>query len=636
MKPELRCSEAREELSARMDGEIDTAAEIDLDRHLETCEECRSHARDLQTLRSALRVVSADEVPDLTAEIMQQVAESAPRVERRSRRRTRARTGLVAAAATIALLFGVTAPWLERSGDVAGAREIVGRMRSAARTLSAYRATYEITERGWHPDVGVRRFSAKLWFEAPERYRMELRDLTTFPEPDTWPRNDVEIVARPGRWWIQEPFSCPVEALPDCAIEAERSERSLVRRSPFDGTTALPTDIILPLETLSGAGGFDVAGPQPVAGRSAYRVDLTYRTARPLIAALQAGGEWRPFHPLDRVRLWIDEETWFPLRFDVVAGDSPERKLWSETMGLDDGPGDVLLDVTAKSFSTPDDIPRHRFSAPVSDSPADGGFSPGPDSLFGATGAATYTAGLLPYRAGTSPAGTVLTYSNGMTWLKVVVSAAASRPERLAVADPSLAEEVEIGRGSVAYYRPSDETLRRQIDIFGRGSHVHLESNLGRAELTRVAASTGERGLRVELRGLGHDGASVRRVVGSDGLSAFTWVVEPALLPAGYEPSAPSAAVVSQGRGSNRTVVLYYRNSEAEFDGSGIRITQSRDATLPPSSELFVTDIDINGVRARWSSERGELEWLQGGIYRAVRAPSFDLSVVIGIAEGLR
>jgi hypothetical protein len=336
------------------------------------------------------------------------------------------------------------------------------------------------------------------------------------------------------------------------------------------------------------------------------------------------------------VRLWIDESTWFPLGFNVVAGDSPERRLWAETMGLDDEAGDVLLDVMAKSFSTPDRIPPRRFSAPVSDAPADGGFSPGTESLFGAARAPEYTAGLRPYRAGTAPAGTVLTYSNGMTWLKVVLSDAASRSERMAGADPSLADEIEIGGGSVAYYRPSDETLRRQVDIFGRGAHVHLESNLDRAELTRVAASTGERGTRVELRARGRDGASVQRVIGAGDLGRFRWVEEPGWLPAGYEPTRPSAAVESREPGSNRTVVLYYRNPEAEFDGSGIRITQSRDATLPPSSELFVTDVSINGVRARWSSERGELEWLQRGIYRAVRAPSFDLSVVMGIAEGLR
>ena len=634
MKPELRCADARVELSARMDGEIDGARKVALDRHLVTCEECRRHANELEAVRSALRVVSAGEVPDLTAEIMQRVASTAPAVEGRSRRWVRARTGLVAAAATIALLLGVTAPWLERSGDIAGAREIVGRMRSAARALTSYRATYTITERGWHPDVGVRRFVAKLWFDAPERYRMELHDLTTFPEPDTWPRNEVDVVAGPRRWWIREPFSCPVEALPECATPA--SERSLVHRSPFDGTTALPTDIILPLETLTGAGGFEVSGPQPVAGHNAYRVDLTYRTARPLVAALQAGGAWRPFHPLDKVRLWVDETTWFPLRFDVVAGDSAERKLWSESRGLDDAAGDVLLEVKAESFSTPDRIQARRFSAPVSERPADGGFVPGPDSVFRTAGAPQYTAELEPYRAGTTAAGTVLSYSNGMTWLKVVVSDAASRPERVAGADPSLADEITLENGSVGYYRPSDETLRRRIDIFGRSAHVHIESNLGRAELERVATSTAVLGRRVEPRESGRAGTSVRRISGMDELRDFHWVLQPGRLPSGYTPSAPSAAVVSRGRGSDSTVVLYYRNPEAEFDGSGIRITQSKGATLPPSSEVFVTDVDVSGARARWSSERGELEWRENGVYRAVRAPSFDLSVVLAIAEGLR
>ena len=640
MKPEMRqgmpCARARVELSARIDGEIDGATTAALEQHLRDCEACRRHEEELRAVRSALRVMSAGDVPDLREEIMARVASTAPTRDRRARRWARARTGLVAAAATIALLLGVTAPWLESPGDSAGAREIVGRMRSAARALGSYRATFTVTERGWHRDVRERRFVSRVWFDAPERFRMELRDLTAYPDPDRWPRNDVEIVAAPGRWWIQEPFSCPVEALPDCATAAERSERSIVNRSPFDGTTALPTDLILPLETLAGAGGFDVSGPQPVAGRSAYRLDLTYRAARPLVAAMEAGGSWRPFHPLDRVRLWIDETTWFPLRMEVIAGGSPERELWSESMGLDDEPGTVLLAVRARSFATPDRIRPRLFSAPASETPADGGFAPGSDSLFGAPGAPQYTAGLRPYRAGTTSAGTVLTYSGGMTWLKVVLSDASSRPERAAGADPSVADEITFEPGSFAYYRPSDETLRRQIDIFGRTAHVHLESNLGRAELARVTASTGVRGTRVPPRAAGRAGTSLRRITGDDALGAFSWVKEPGWLPDGYDVAAPSAAVVSRPGEPDPTVVLYHRNPEAEFDGSGIRITQTKAAALPPSSELFVTDIEVNGVRARWSSERGELEWREGGIYRAVRAPSFDLSVVLAIAQALR
>jgi Putative zinc-finger len=632
VKPESVCGEVQAELSALLDGEIDAPTAAAVRRHVEGCPHCSRQEANLRAVRSALRVVPAGSVPDLTEPIMARVADSTALHRRRARRWHYAKTGLVAAAATIALLFGATAPWLDQPADLAGADQIVSRVKNAARSLTSYRASYEITERGWHDDVAQRTFVADVWFGAPERYRLDLRDLTPYPEADRWPRNDVEIVSAPGRWWIHEPFSCPVEALPDCAVAAEDSVRSIVGRAPFDGATALPTDLILPLETLAGAGGFEVNGLQSIAGRNAYRIDLAYRQARPLIAAVQAGGSWRPFHPLDQVRLWIDEHTWFPLRFDVVAGSSAEREQWALGMAVDDDPGEVLLSVRARSFSTPAQLRPELFSVPRSGTVSRGGFAAGPASLFAAPGAPDFVAGLSAYRAGTANGASVLTYSDGMTWLKVVIDDPASKRARAAGSDPSLADEVRLTADSFGYYRPSDSTLRRQIDVFGRGAHLHLESNLDRESLIRVAASAGVTGRRVGAGSLAAPGLLVRRV-GPSELNALSWALSPSSLPAGYDPGEPSAALV-YGRGTNDTVVLYYRNPEAEFDGSGIRVTQTR-SMLPPSSEKFV-GVEVNGEPARWSPERGELEWMDGETYRAVRAPSFDLSVVIEVAEGLR
>jgi hypothetical protein len=59
-------------------------------------------------------------------------------------------------------------------------------------------------------------------------------------------------------------------------------------------------------------------------------------------------------------------------------------------------------------------------------------------------------------------------------------------------------------------------------------------------------------------------------------------------------------------------VTVHYRHAEATYDGVGVRITQSRPVRLPPPSETF-RGISIGGLSARWSDERGELEWTEDG-----------------------
>jgi hypothetical protein len=622
MRAEPVCADVRPELSARIDGELDATTLGLVESHLQTCADCRRYEDHLRAARRAVRLQPVEQVPDLTDSIMDRVRALGPRSRRRDEIRAQLRTGLIAAAAAALLVVGVTAPFVDRPSNVAAASEIVRKVKNAARNLTSYRATFTITERNWHPDVDVRRFEANVWFEAPERFRLQLRDVTAYPDPQRWPRNDVDLVASPRAWWIEEPFSCPVETLPDCAVAAERQQRSIVNRGPFDGTTVLPTDIVVPLETISGSGGFEVFRDERVAGRSAHRIELTYRQALPLIGALQPGGSWRPFHPLDRVELWIDRSTSIPLRYRVVAGSFSERARWAETNFVFDEPGEVLLDVEATSFGTRK-AESDRFEVPKSGMQIDAGFTPASFNALAGGRAPSDHAGLAPYRAGRSPGGAVLSYIDGLTWLKITYERGGGATR----ADPAVADEIELGVRGYAYYRPADESLRRTVDVFGRRLHAHLESNLPRDRLIDVAQSLDLRGRRIKPPGSGTR-------LGAGGLAARPWALAPTDLPDGYNSARPSAAVLYRGHGQ-QTIVAYYRSLEAEYDGFGIRLTQRHRGSLPPSSETFLP-VDVNGVRARWSPERSELEWVDGGIYRAVRAPSFDLATVVEIARELR
>lgn len=605
MRSESLCNQIRVDLSARMDGEVDSVRSRELDEHLAGCADCRSYETSIRRVKRAVRLQPAMEVPDLTPRILEAIGREPRILPRREVWRTRARIALVAATVGALVMAGTSLRFGDRPVDSAVADDIPQQIRAAARELTGYHAEYAIEESGWHPQVPSRSFTAEIWFEAPESLRLEVRDRTEYPGPD-WPPNNVALIADGSSWWIKEASSCPTEALPGCAVRPTVEERSLVHRQPFDGTSSLPTDIILPLESVASTEGLEVVGREEVAGRPAYHVTLEYWQAVPLVAALQAGGSWRNFDPHDRVDLWLDETTWFPLRFMVARhqGDAP------------------LLDVIATSFDRPDAFDAELFDAPSSGIVRDGGFETD-GSRAGPV--PSPVAGLLYYRSGvTSDGQRVTTYSRGMSWLKVAVD----RPRRPSFTAAS-AEIVHVGSG-YALYQPGTEFLRRRVDIFGRSAHVHLESNLSRDQLLNVASTFDIRGRRFDRVREGR-GVIVSRI-GFSEAAELRFALTPTYLPEGYRPSA--ALVSRSGRGSRLTT--FYRRAEAEFEGSGIRITEAPGfESLPPSSEEL-TAVTIDDLRARWSAERSELEWVQDGVYRSVSVPAFDLDTAARVAASLR
>jgi hypothetical protein len=592
-------------VSARLDGEADARQAAALDAHLAGCAACRRHARELEDVRRALRVQPAEAVPDLAPAIMQRLG----RASEPSRWRPRIRAATVGAAAVAAILLGASLPWGDTPRDVAGATEIADGVRSAARTLEAYDARFEIVERGWHPLVDERHMTARVRFEAPERFRLEVRDLTDYPE-GRWPTNDSTVIANGRRWWIEETTSCPTAALPACSIVA-RERRGIAGRQPFDGTTALPTDIVVPLETIASSGGFEVSARQTVLGRPAHRVVLDYRSALPLVTSLQAGGSWRPFSAGDRVDVWIDAETWFPLRFTVSRPGRPP-----------------LLDVRATHFSAPSELGPGTFEVPQS-----GDFKPGgwdetaPDALPEWLAPAD-TAGLPLHRGGTTADGkSMLSYAQGMTWLKV--SSASARRADLGYL--LTVEEIETPAGWL-YYQPADASLKRRVEMFGSGRHVQLESNLSRHELLEVAASLDFEGAKLPSRVTTPEGAVVERVDVATALRRASFARRPAFVPPAY-----SATTVLLSRSDRETSAsFFFRRPEAEYGGSGIQVTQSSPAgLLAPTSEAPVA-LGIGEIEARWFPDRGVLEWIEGRVHTAVTVPMGDLATATAVAMGLQ
>lgn len=605
MRADRGCAWAREELSARLDGEASAGEAAALDEHLADCASCRRHAREIEDVRRALRVQPAEAVPDLAPAIMRTIARAGPP----SPWRVRIRAATVGAAAAAAVLVGASLPWGNAPRDVAAATEITNGVRTAARTLDSYDAEFAVTERGWHPLVEERHMTAHVSFEAPERFRLEVRDHTEYP-PGKWPSNDTTVIANGRRWWIDETTSCPTPALPECSVVL-RERRGIAARQPFDGTTALPTDIVVPLETIASSGGFRVSDRQTLLGRRAHRVVLDYRRALPLVTSIQAGGSWRTFSATDRVDVWVDAETWFPLRFTVSRPGGP-----------------ALLDVRATSFSVPDGFAPGTFSARRPGAFKPGGWDEKPAAALPEELAPRDTAGLLPYRAGTTADGkAMLSYARGMTWLKV-----SSAPARLGDLGYLLtAEEIRTPTGWM-YYQPADATLKRRVEMFDSGTHVQLESNLSRDELLRVAESLGFEGAQVPPQVTTTKGYLIERVDVAEGLRAAPFAQQPTYVPRGY-----SAATALLSRAPRETSLsFFFRRDEAEYGGSGIQVTQSRPAgLLTPTSEAPQAVL-VGDVEARWFPGRGVLEWIDGRVHTSVTVPLGDLATAMAVAAGLR
>jgi hypothetical protein len=594
------------ELSARLDGEASPADAEELNAHLAGCASCRRHERELEGVRRALRLQPANAVPDLAPAIMRALDGGTARV---SPWRTRLRAATLGAAAAAAVLLGASLPWGQGPRDVAAAGEITDGVRTAARTLEAYDARFEIEERGWHPLVSERHMTAHVQFEAPERFRLEVRDLTEYPE-GRWPANDSTVIANGRRWWIEEPTTCPTAALPACSIVAEE-RRGFAGRQPFDGTTALPTDIVVPLETIASSGGFEVSGRQTVLGRRAHRVVLDYRRALPLVGAIQAGGTWRAFAATDRVDVWVDAETWFPLRFTVSRPDRPP-----------------LLDVRATSFSVPDRFDPGTFDARKPGLIRPGGWKEEPFDALPAALVPSDTAGLDPYRAGTTADGkSISSYAHGMTWLKV----SSGRAERGDLGYLLTAEEIETESGWL-YYQPADGALKRRVDLFDSGTHVQVESNLSRDELLRVAASLDFEGAKLPRKVTTPDGSVVQRVDTDSALRRAGFARRATYVPPGY--SSATALLSTSSR--ETSVSFFFRSKEAEYGGSGIQVTQSSPSELlTPTSETPVA-VRVGEIEARWFAERGVLEWIEGRVHTAVTVPLGDLATATAVAAGLR
>jgi hypothetical protein len=616
----MRCEAAERALSEQLDDGLDARRAESVRAHLATCPRCRTFEHRARRLRDLTRLRPAEPVPDLVPEIMERVRREAPTPLRRPAPGWTRHAAAFAAGAVAAAVLVAGLPGLRRSPPPALGTEIPRGIVAASTEVRSYRATFRVVEHGFHRRVPRRVFLADVAFRAPERFRSHVTDLTSYPGR-RWPSNDVTLAVDGSRWVLDAPRGCPREALPSCA-PAGRDVDRVTGRPPFDGDAPLPTDIVLPVRTLAGSGRVAVGGVDTILDHDAVVVELAYRDAAPLFGFLQSGGLWRPFFPHDRVRVSLDQESWFPLAFQVMAAASPERARWARANALpEERPGSVLLRAETVEFGPGPPEEWAPAGATAAVPPRDLGFRereavgvPAPEHL----------GGLDPYRHGTMPGtGTipdlaVRSYARGLSWLVITATGDWDGPSLFGnVTD--LSQRVPVGIG-IGYYEPATGTLGRRLALHTDSWDLEIESNLPRRDLLAVAASLPVVGRDVPSRWL--DQVPVRSA-----LTASPFALMPSALPLDYRPWAADV----DGR---NTVTIWFRRPGAE-PGPGIVLHQVRGGELPPPLEGEVLAVGVRGVVGRYSPARGQLEWVEPGVYRSLGGGALDLGGLLRVAESL-
>lgn len=629
----MRCEAAERALSASLDGESLSAS---VASHVHACTRCKAFERSAQRVRDGVPVHAPEHVPNLTEQIMRSIAEepgrrlkgaSAAMPPAFGQRRSLA--VLAVAAGLVGLVLGYAGlGGLSGGPNVAGAGDIAHEIRLASGDVEAYRARYTVTEfsaAGEEP----KRKDVQIDFASPESFRLKVTARASSTQ-DGEPWGDGELRVDGATWWIKGGRVCPdVEACQAGALGV--SGATLVTgRAPFDQGAPMPTDIVLPLASMSGTDALSVRGTETVNGHETVIVELAAADAAPLLVSFQQVGKWRPIWDADRVSVWLDAETWIPLRIETRASGGAERAAWAARQRLQAArAGDLTLraDLDHLDFEEPGPSVFEPGDAVLV---IDEGFrqlrehaliesAVGFDLLVPAE-----LAGLRAGRSGVfeDARTAVLSYADGLRWMRVLETQVDGQPS-------PLAQRVRLPDGSksgggVVYYEPFSDGAPRTVRVFAPGWQVTFEGNLTRQELLDAAGS-------IALQGRPAD---VRDLTSIEDLPAQLdhEVLLPTTLP-------PGARLVSSGiesyAGAPAGMHLVYARPETEPGDYALRIYEAESRSIPPAPGDDLISVQVRGRTGRWSPSQHELEWLESGLYVSLKAPALDLPIVLRIADDM-
>ena len=618
----MRCDDARAAISLRLDGELPGDLDVrELEGHADACPECSGFARHAERVRAALRFEAVGVVPDLAPAVvarLQPPGTSGRRAaaDRRPRRAAapKPRRPLVVAAALAALAgmaAGAAFVGLGSEPRSPAAADLPDRVLAAQTGIDSVDAGFRLVESGLAGGGGERRLDGRLVYEAPESLALTLRAPGSRDD-------DLRLVVDGERWWQSTVRACG--PLPDraCPNEARRWVRSVRGREPFSESSPVPLELINPVDGFSPASTPTGLGNRTVAGRRAVGVVVTAAQLAAFLDGLSVGSHLRAVHPSDPVELWLDDEHLVPLEVTVRAADGVDRARWASGLGFTDRPGATVLDFTVTSVAINEPVPTRAFAAPADEAPdeaVDAGFRPG-DGPAGPV-PSDLPEGFRPYRSGTitgtgGPTIAGDSWNEGRAWLAVRSTRDWPGGRLFGGLGPSV-RTIDLGDAGIGYVSDGG----RRIALHGDGLDAVVSGSVTTDELRAAAA------------GLGITGQPVPRSWAESATATVPEAADavPGLLVArDLDGFGPPAIRVVDG-----TVTQVY----AGAGDLGFTLVQSDIDHLAPPADGDGVGVEVRGAAGRYSAERGQLEWVEGGTTLGLSSHSLTLSDLLAVAATL-
>ena len=576
-----RCHWAQSALSVAQDE--DRQPTLDVRNHVETCESCTAFARELAYLDVALAKGQFAKTPVL-----------APAFPMRSNRRWEVWS--VAATALAAVAIGAVVAGVARV-DAVQAQDLGALFHTASPSVTGIEARLVVAERGWNPQIPERLYAGSLAYSAPESLAIDLVDNTDYPTSD-WVPNDVRVRFADGDLLATTTTRCPVDAHPNC--QRPPSTVAILNQRPFDSGVLIPLALVGPGRSLVWWNGIDVAGVTTLAGRSAIQLTTTVAGAD-FLRAITDRGDWRELHPTDRATVWLDQETLVPLRVEVFAAQTPERKLWEIRRGYADDSREPifiveLADLVVGQTRVDIESPAGAQSAGFVDSPA-------------VVPQIAVPPGFVQHRTGhwSLPDGgqvVVASWSDGRGWFMVEATESWIQPHLFGMSVPFV-RPIELAPGSLGYLS-ADST---RVSIHGPGWDAVVSGSAPEELLVTIAAS-------LDLVGL---------PVPSDWSEAVA-----AGPPSGILiPDVPGWSVLTIS-GADRTSVL--------LTGAGSRrvlLELEPVNQLEPPAGPDVVAVEVRGQLGRFDAATSALSWVENQTLIRLRSQNLSLEELLALADSM-
>jgi hypothetical protein len=609
------CETTRRAVSLRHDGELPEGPEHEaLDAHLATCAECSQFERDVARLRSRLRLETVDEAPDIAAAVLAALrdpaeaqaggpartavgrpAASDDRVFRRPAasevRAFRRPLAAAAVAAVTGMVAGATFVGIGRTPQSPAAADIPAEVVAAQRDVRSVDARFDLVESGQREAR-----TGRLAYRAPEELALRVEGGNT-------------LVVDRDVWWQESRRECsPVTGRVACPESVAHWVTSVIGREPFSPGAPIPLELVTPVDSFALAATADGTGlgSRTIAGHTAVGVTVTAAQVAPFLAGLAEAAELRPVYPTDPVEMWLDAGHLVPLAVEVRAADDPWRPRWAAAEGVVDRAGDTIVSFTVTSLRVNSPIPER----------VDAGFRGGATAVAPEPG--RLPEGFRAHRSGTvsSPGGPrvgLRSWTDGRAWLSVRATDAWSGGRLFGDLGPDV-RPIDLGPAGQGYVSADG----RLVALHGDGIDVVVSGSLPSDQLQAVAAD------------LGVDGRAVPpgwSEAASGTLAGAARAIPGLLVPRDLDGFG-GAAVRREGG----TVSQVY----AGPGDRGFTLVQDPAAPqLAPSGSGDEVGLTVRGGPGRYSYERGQLEWVEGGTTRVLRSPTLALGELLAIAEGL-